>query len=116
MSKVIPTPQPLYDTRELLDAVHACTKAYLASLAIPEAVAEHKLYAGFLKSYANSNDTFTAYRREVERLLHWGWLICKKPSTMDKYIDIDRVARHQSAKSKPLKPSMEEDQPLEEPT
>ena len=38
------------------------------------------------------------------------------PSTMDKYIDIDRVARHQSAKSKPLKPGMQEDKPIEEPS
>ena len=32
----------------------------------------------FLKSYAGSADTFTAYRREVERLLQWSWLIEKK--------------------------------------
>ncbi len=31
------------------------------------------------KKLCNSNDTFTAYRREIERMLHWSWLICKKP-------------------------------------
>ena len=32
----------------------------------------------FLVSYAGSADTFNSYRREVERLLHWSWLIKKK--------------------------------------
>ena len=34
-------------------------------------------------------------------------------STMDKYIDTDRLARHQSAKSKKLKPSLSENPQLE---
>ena len=29
----------------------------------------------FLLSYRGSIDTFTAYRREIERLLQWTWLI-----------------------------------------
>lgn len=33
----------------------------------------------FLKSYDGSDATFNAYRREVERLLHWSWLVAKKP-------------------------------------
>ncbi len=78
MSKGFPTPQPLFDTREMLDEVQICTTQYLESLDVVAAVTEHKLCAGFLKSYANSNDTFTAYRREVERLLHWSYLVCKK--------------------------------------
>lgn len=32
----------------------------------------------FLKSYNGSQATFNAYRREVERLLHWAWLYPKK--------------------------------------
>jgi len=32
----------------------------------------------FLKSYNGSYGTFNAYRREVERLLHWSWIIAKK--------------------------------------
>lgn len=32
----------------------------------------------FLISYNGSQATFNAYRREVERLLHWAWLIQKK--------------------------------------
>ena len=33
----------------------------------------------FLWSYRGSVDTFNAYRREIERLLQWSWLIAKKP-------------------------------------
>ncbi|OGV27173.1 MAG: integrase [Legionellales bacterium RIFCSPHIGHO2_12_FULL_37_14] len=32
----------------------------------------------FLKSYVGSEGTFNSYRREVERLLHWCWLVKKK--------------------------------------
>ena len=31
----------------------------------------------FLLAYRGSDGTFNAYRREVERLLHWTWLIKK---------------------------------------
>lgn len=32
----------------------------------------------FLKSYKGSQGTFNAYRREIERLLHWSTLVAKK--------------------------------------
>ena len=32
----------------------------------------------FLLSYRGSIDTFNAYRREIERLLQWAWLVAKK--------------------------------------
>jgi site-specific recombinase XerD len=79
MSIQVPTPRPLFDTREMLEEAHPDLVEYIQSLSIPQADREHKLCMEFLKSYANSNDTFTAYRREVERLLHWSWLVCKKP-------------------------------------
>lgn len=79
MSQHQKAPQPLFDTRENLNETHACVKQYIADLAVPSALSEHKLCVEFLKSYANSNDTFTSYRREVERLLQWSWLIQHKP-------------------------------------
>tara|TARA_R110000868_G_scaffold39807_6_gene138323 strand:+ start:2335 stop:3606 length:1272 start_codon:yes stop_codon:yes gene_type:complete len=79
MSKSVPTPQPLFDTKEMLDEAHPEVTAYLQALAIPNTDVEYKLCADFLKSYGNSSDTFTAYRREVERLMNWSWLICQKP-------------------------------------
>src|SRR5580765_6851695 len=72
-------PCPLFDTLENLNDVPASVFDYLRSLAIPTAEQEFQLCLEFLKSYGNSPDTFTAYRREIERFLQWSWLICNKP-------------------------------------
>ncbi len=75
-----PIPRALYDTLETMrDELPACVQNYLAALNIPEIQKEYQLTREFLLSYAGSPDTFTAYRREVERLLQWSWLIAKKP-------------------------------------
>lgn len=71
-------PQPLYTTLEQLQQTPQCVFTYLDALGIPEARQEFTLCQEFLKSYANSKDTFTAYRRETERLLHWSWLVKKQ--------------------------------------
>jgi site-specific recombinase XerD len=78
MSQSPPTPYPLFDTLDNIDEMPRCVTAYLTSLTITAAQKEYDLCCQFLKSYANSKDTFSAYRREVERLLQWSWLICKK--------------------------------------
>lgn len=78
MSQTHPTPKPLFDTIEMLSQPNSIIQEYLQQLKIPAAEKEYQLCLEFLKSYANSKDTFTAYRREVERLMHWSWLICKK--------------------------------------
>ena len=78
MTKVEATPKPLFETLENITELPECVKKYLLKLTNTSAENEHKLVTEFLKSYANSKDTFTAYRREVERLLHWTWLIAKK--------------------------------------
>lgn len=75
-------PHPLFDTLENLSKPPLCVQTYLESLTIPGVKEEYHFLLEFLKSYANSLDTFTAYRREVERLLHWSWLILKKPLKM----------------------------------
>src|SRR3990167_531720 len=70
MSDKLHLPIPLFDTLENLDggqieSIEAKLKDYEYTLA-------------FLKSYQGSQGTFNAYRREVERLLHWAWLIARK--------------------------------------
>lgn len=72
-------PIPLFDTLENLSDDSAHLKTYFDTTAVTECPIEYKHCYEFLKSYANSKDTFTAYRREVERLLHYSWLIAKKP-------------------------------------
>lgn len=79
MTKAYPIPKPLFDTLEKIEDVPECITQYIESLNIPAAKKEFVQCTEFLKSYANSKDTFTSYRREVERLLHWCWLVCKKP-------------------------------------
>ena len=80
MSQVkTPQPQPLFDTLENLATITTRVTPYLKTLNIPNVEREHTLCSEFLRSYAQSRDTFTAYRREVERFLHWAWLIAKKP-------------------------------------
>lgn len=78
MSQPFPIPQPLFDTLENINEISTSITEYIATLPISSAQKEFELCTEFLKSYGNSKDTFTSYRREVERLLHWSWLVCKK--------------------------------------
>lgn len=75
----VAAPPPIFDTLDNLNNIPACVSAYIESVEIHAAKKEFELCLEFLKSYAQSKDTFTAYRREVERLVHWSWLIAKKP-------------------------------------
>ena len=79
MSQPHATPLALYDVLENIDQPAVSVLPYIESLAIPNAINDFNSCTEFLKSYANSKDTYTAYRREIERLLHWAWLVCKKP-------------------------------------
>lgn len=80
MSNKHPTPKAFFDTLETIsEPMAACSEKYLHSLNIPNIEQEYHLSREFLASYTGSLDTFTSYRREVERLLQWSWLIAKKP-------------------------------------
>jgi site-specific recombinase XerD len=79
MSTTYPIPQALFDTLENLSNNTESVYAHLKTLCIAAAEHEFQLCSQFLKSYGNSSDTFTAYRREIERFLHWAWLVSKKP-------------------------------------
>jgi len=47
----------------------------------------------FLKQYTNNKATFEAYRREVERLLQWTWLIAQKSILDLKRQDIEEYIK-----------------------
>lgn len=79
MTQIYPIPKPLFETLENINDIPECVTQYIKSLPIHLPENEFTYCVEFLKSYANSKDTFTSYRREVERLLHWCWLVCKKP-------------------------------------
>ena len=68
----IASPQPIFDTIEnIADIRHSIN---LAGINLEDL--NHALL--FLKSYKGSLGTFNAYRREIERLLHWSWLLANK--------------------------------------
>lgn len=78
MSNTYLQPHPLFDTLENITEIPEVVREYLQKTSLSFAEKEFTVCLEFLKSYANSADTFTAYRREVERVLHWAWLVCKK--------------------------------------
>lgn len=72
MKNNIVIPIPVIDTIERLDET--------ISLANVPEFAKYDLHVSldFLKQYDGNKATFEAYRREIERLLQWTWLIVKK--------------------------------------
>lgn len=80
MATRIPQPRALFDTLDnIQEKISACVTKFIETSNISEAQREYELAQEFLASYAGSEDTFNAYRREVERLMQWSWLIAKKP-------------------------------------
>ncbi len=92
MSSLTYIPIPVFDTREEvveqyktiyaaerpLDMMNAwlehCFKKAKISLPL-FAAKDYQHVLNFLYSYRGSQDTFNAYRRDVERLLQWSWFI-----------------------------------------
>lgn len=66
-----PTPLPLFDTAEYISD---CYETLSPTYQIEDI---RQAYA-FLKAYQGSQGTFNAYRREIERLIHWCALIQHK--------------------------------------
>jgi len=67
------SPTPLFDTLENLskgDDLPATTDQQFKN--------DYLHACQFLYSYRGSEATFNAYRREIERWLHWCWLVAKK--------------------------------------
>lgn len=77
MSQASNTPQPLFDTLEHLQEQTGGSEfwSYLDSM---YSIDDIVIAARFLQAYKGSQGTFNAYRREVERFLHWSALIAKK--------------------------------------
>ncbi len=64
-------PKPIFDTLEHLSI---SPPLFLKEMSIVGIQEEYMLCVDFLKTYSHSKDTFTAYRREIERFLQWVWL------------------------------------------
>jgi site-specific recombinase XerD len=66
-------PTPLFDTLEQL-SLHT----QFIHETLPFAQGDYRYANAFLHGYRSNEATFTAYRRELERLLQWTWLIAQK--------------------------------------
>lgn len=81
-------PLPLFDSMQ-----HIHKNADYVILPDPKFHQDFINVLQFLKSYTGSLGTFNSYRRDVERLLHWSWLIQKKSITELKRADIEAFVR-----------------------
>ncbi|MCH9690289.1 MAG: site-specific integrase [Gammaproteobacteria bacterium] len=72
----IPSPKPLFDTLAQLELqLEESSWAYLDAVYNLDDIA---ISAQFLLAYKGSQGTFNGYRREVERFLHWSFLLANK--------------------------------------
>ncbi len=70
---------PLFDQAEYLhQPIPSSLQDHLSTSTISNINEEHYLLKRFLLSYEDSHDTFTSYRREVERLAQWAWFVHNK--------------------------------------
>jgi len=67
----IKSPLPLFDS---LDNIKKCQAPFYLTQRQKQ---DFSVTISFLKSYTGSLGTFNSYRRDVERFLHWCWLIEK---------------------------------------
>lgn len=76
-------PIPLFDNLDAIDASRkkAPTNLYSES--------DYRHASEFLYSYRGSDATLNSYRREIERLLQWCWLIAKKSLTEIRRTDFE---------------------------
>jgi site-specific recombinase XerD len=69
-------PIPLFDSLDQFEKTPPALKLSIPASAAIEA--DYQLAYAFLYSYRGSEATFNSYRREIERLLQWCWLIANK--------------------------------------
>ncbi len=68
-----PLPKALFDS-----LIYMKDRKYYLNMQHVKNKKDYTHARNFLWSYRGSIDTFTAYRREIEKLLQWAWLIAKK--------------------------------------
>lgn len=84
----LPIPQPLFDTIENFEDI-TLNNHCAATQALTFAQNDYAAASDFLKQYSGNKATFESYRREVERLLQWAWLIVNKSILVLKRADIE---------------------------
>ncbi len=87
-------PMPLFDALEHLSATLDIQTPHIKSclpntLSLNDVLADYHHSCGFLNAYRGSAETFKSYRREIERLLQWTWIIRAKPIKDLRRSDLD---------------------------
>jgi len=86
-------PTPIFDNLERLDNPFQCkhfsVAEFFAETSVHGAQIDYEYALKFLYSYNGSTATFSAYRREVERLLQWSWRVRGKSICNIKREDIE---------------------------
>lgn len=80
-----PIPRPIFDT---LDNLAEALNQNLDTT-LPFAKSDLQIAFEFLKQYDGNESTFKCYRREIERLIQWSWLIQQKSILHLKRDDIE---------------------------
>lgn len=80
----IPLPVPLFDSLNNMLADPNITYSHILH---PK---DYNFARLFLLSYRGSEATFNAYRREVERIMQWSWLILQKPILEITRVDLEK--------------------------
>lgn len=80
------SPLPLFDALEYIDEDNI-------DLNLVKHKNDYGVTYSFLKCYRGSKGTFNSYRREVERLLHWAWIVVGKTLNEIKRDDIESFIR-----------------------
>lgn len=102
------TPRPVFDTlTEVTEqyksiqahpSPHECIHAWLSNCFLdaklpidipPYAAQDYQWTLNFLYSYRGSTETFSAYRRDLERLLQWSWFERQQSILLHKRDDIE---------------------------
>lgn len=81
-----PLPRPLIDTLEYISSTQNILPKEWPFFSLQD----HAECTSFLKQYTGNNATFESYRREIERLIQWAWLIEKKSILELKRADIEK--------------------------
>lgn len=74
-------PKAFFDTLECMEnpfKARVESIEHLLENAPNDAIADYQCAAEFIYSYRGSPDTFSTYRREIEHMLHWCWLVAEK--------------------------------------
>lgn len=80
-------PLPLFDTLEYIKKQNS--HKHMSTIQNKD----YLICVEFLKNYIGSVGTFNSYRREIERFLHWTWIVTKKSIKNLKREDIENFIR-----------------------